>query len=169
MGDRSPAYSSTVSEKVAMARARRLRASTRVLEALVWLIVAGSVAAIGSVHPWAYVPLWGACLVTGLVLVVRTLTAASLKRSLGLRLVAFHQAAVGAQRIYGFFLPLEHGAIFGPFVNRNHFAGYMLMVAFTALGLMARAGRRYRRRVGERPNLRRLMVALSTREGIALV
>jgi len=263
-----------------MARARRLRASTRVLEAFVWLIVAGSVAAIGSVHPWAYVRLWVACLVTGLVLIVRTVTAVSLKRALGPHLVAFHlsgrwlvidpvpeyekgwsldlrrpvlspapllwpglafllwvivqlapvfpggrtltssvpdtqrglafvasflilhlaaaavfeerearrrfrrfvallglalaavallQAAVGAQRIYGFFLPLEHGAIFGPFVNRNHFAGYMLMVVFTALGLMTRAWRRYLRRVGERPNGRRVLVALSTPEGIALV
>src|SRR5712692_6937599 len=90
MGDRSPAYASTVSEPATMARARRLRASTRVLEALVWLIVAGSVAAIGSVHPWAYVPLWLACLVAALLLVVRTVTAASLKRTLGSHLVAFH-------------------------------------------------------------------------------
>jgi len=281
MGDRSPAYASTVSENATMARARRLRASTKVLEALVWLIVAGSVAAIGSVHPWAYVPLWVACLVTGLVLVLRTMTAASLKRTLGPHLVAFHlsgrwlvidpvpeyesqgwsfdlrrpplrsapllwpglaflfwvivqlapllpdgraltssvpdtrrglafvasflllhlaaaavfeervarrrfrrfvallglvlaavallQAAAGAQRIYGFFQPLEHGAIFGPFVNRNHFAGYMLMVVFTALGLLARAWRRYHRRVGDRPNLRRTMVTLSTPDGVALV
>jgi O-antigen ligase len=263
-----------------MARARRLRAASRVLEALVWLIVAGSVAAIGSVHPWAYVPLWVACLVTALVLVVRTVTAASLKRALGSHLVAFHlsgrwlvldpvpeyenqgwtfdlrrpllrsaplfwpglafllwvgvqlaplfpggtltssvldtrrglafvasflilhlaaaavfeerearrrfrrfvallglalaavallQAAVGAQRIYGFFQPLEHGAIFGPFVNRNHFAGYMLMVVFVAFGVLARAWRRYHRRVGERPNLRRTMITLSTPEGVALV
>jgi O-antigen ligase len=281
MGDRSPAYASTVSVKTTMARARRLRAASRVLEALVWLIVAGSVAAIGSVHPWAYVPLWVACLVTALVLVVRTVTAASLKRALGSHLVAFHlsgrwlvldpvpeyenqgwtfdlrrpllrsaplfwpglafllwvgvqlvplipgggtltssvldtrrglafvasflilhlaaaavfeerearrrfrrfvallglalaavallQAAVGAQRIYGFFQPLEHGAIFGPFVNRNHFAGYMLMVVFVAFGVLARAWRRYHRRVGERPNLRRTMITLSTPEGVALV
>jgi len=73
-----------------MARARRLRAASRALEALVWLIVAGSVAAIGSVHPWAYVPLWGACLVAGLLLALRTRAAASLKRALGGNLVAFH-------------------------------------------------------------------------------
>ena len=264
-----------------MARARRLRAASRALEALVWLIVAGSVAAIGSVHPWAYVPLWGACLVAGLLLALRTRAAASLKRALGGNLVAFHlsgrwlvvdpvpeyesqgwsfdlrrplltsaplflpglaflvwvlvqlvplpflgrpltvspvdtrrglafvaslwalhlaaaavfeerdararfrrfvallglvlaviallQAAGGVPRIYGFFEPLEHGAIFGSFVNRNHFAGYMLMVVFTAFGLLARAGRRYRRRVGERSNLRRRMIALSTPEGVALL
>jgi len=264
-----------------MARARRLRLASRVLEGLVWLIVAGSVAAIGSVHSWAYVPLWLACLVAGVVLVLRTVTAASLKRSLGAHLVAFHlsgrwlvvdpvpeyqnqgwsfdlrrpllssaplflpglaflgwvlvqlvplpfrgqpltvsppdtrrglafvaslwalhlaaaavfeerdararfrrflallglvlavvallQAAGGVRRIYGFFEPLEHGAIFGPFVNRNHFAGYMLMVVFTSLGLAARAWRRYRRRVGDHPNLRRRMVALSASEGSALI
>ena len=264
-----------------MARARGLRASTWMLEGLVWLIAAGSVAAIGSVHPWAYVPLWIACLVAALVLVVRTVTAASLRRSIGPHLVAFHlsgrwlvidpvpeyksqgwsfdlrrplvrsaplflpglvflawvllqlapwppagrpltlsvpdtlrglafvaslwglhlaaaaafeereargrfrrfvavlglalaavgllQAAVGARRIYGFFQPLEHGTIFGPFVNRNHFAGYMLMVVFVALGLLARAWRRFARRVGERPNLRRRLVGLSTPEGVAVV
>jgi O-antigen ligase len=264
-----------------MARARRLRAASRALEALVWLIVAGSVAAIGSVHPWAYVPLWGACLVAGLLLALRTATAASLKRARGGNLIAFHlsgrwlvvdpvpeyesqgwsfdlrrplltsaplflpglaflvwvlvqlvpfpflgrpstvspvdtrrglafvgslwalhlaaaavfeerdararfrrfvallglvlaviallQAAGGGPRIYGFFEPLEHGAIFGSFVNRNHFAGYMLMVVFTAFGLLARAWRRYRRRVGERSNLRRRMIALSTPEGVALL
>jgi O-antigen ligase len=281
MGDRSPAYASTVSKPAAMAHARRLRFASHVLEGLLWLIVAGSVAAIGSVHPWAYVPLWVTCVVVALFLIVHTVTAASLKRALGSHLVAFHlsgrwlvvepvpaykdqgwtfdlrrpllrsaplfwpglafllwvivqlapllpaggaltssvldtrrglafvasflilhlaaaavfeerearrrfrrfvallglalaavallQAAVGAQRIYGFFQPLEHGAIFGPFVNRNHFAGYMLMVVFTALGLLARAWRRYHRRVGERANLRRTMVTLSTPEGVALV
>ena len=66
-----------------MARARRLRFASRVLEGLVWLIVAGSVAAIGAVHPWAYVPLWLACLVAALLVAVRTATLASLKRSLG--------------------------------------------------------------------------------------
>ena len=258
-----------------------MRLASRLLEALVWLIVAGSVAAIGSVHPWAYRPLWSACFLAGLVLVVRTATLASLKRSLGPCLVAFHlsgrwlviepvpeyanqgwsfdlrrpllrsaplfwpglvflgwvvlalvplpfvghpltvsppdtrrglafvaalwalhlaaaavfeerdararfrrfvvllglvlsviallQAAGGAQRIYGLFEPLEHGGIFGSFVNRNHFAGYMLMVVFMALGLGARAWRRYRRHVGERPNLRRVMVALSRPEGVTLV
>ena len=63
-----------------MAAARRLRLTSCLLEALLWAIVAGSVVAIGSVHPWAYVPLWDACLVTGLLLVVRAMTAASLKR-----------------------------------------------------------------------------------------
>ncbi|PYQ14439.1 MAG: hypothetical protein DMF80_12575 [Acidobacteria bacterium] len=264
-----------------MARARRLRDATRLLEGLLWAIVAGSVAAIGSVHPWAYVPLWIACLTAALVFVFRALTSSALRRSLGRHLVAFHlsgrwlvldpapeyenqgwsfdlrrpaftsapllwpgiaflawvllqlapfppsfrpatvsfpdtrrglafvasllalhlaaaavfderaarvrfrrfvaglglalalvalfQAASGAQRIYGLFAPLERGTLFGPFVNRNHFAGYMLMVAFTSFGLLARAWRRYRRHVGERPNLRRRLVALSTAEGVGLL
>ena len=280
MGDRAPAYASSVSEPSVLARAGRLRLASRILEGLVWLIVGGSVVAIGSVHPWAYVPLWLACLAAAVGLVLRAATAASLRRSLGAHLVAFHlsgrwlvvdpvpeyenqgwsfdlrrrrlasaplflpglvflawvlaqlasaffgraltvspadtrrglafvaslwalhlsaaavfeqreararfrrfvallglalavvgllQAAGGVRRIYGFFEPLEHGAIFGPFVNRNHFAGYMLMVVFVALGLLARAWRRYRRRVGEQPNLRRALVALSTPEGSALI
>src|SRR5206468_1452565 len=87
-----------------------------------------------------------------------------------LGLAALIQVASGAARIYGFFTPLERsGTIFGPFVNRNHFAGYMLMVVFTAFGLLARAWRRYRRRLGERPNLRRVLVALAVPEAQALI
>jgi O-antigen ligase len=239
------------------------------------------VLAIGSVHPWAYVPLWLACLGAGLVYGTRVVLAAGLRKALGRRLFAFHlsgrwlvldpapeypdqgwsfdlgqpllprapllipglvfllwtgaqlipmtpggkgltvsapdtmrglafvasilvlhvsaaavlerrearrrfrrfvaalglllglealiQLATGTTRIYGLFTPLERGAIFGPFVNRNHFAGYMLMVAFTTFGLLSRSWRRYQRRVGERPTLRRRLVALSTPEGIALL
>lgn len=278
MGDRTPAYSETVSDRTVLGRARSLRVVCLVLEGLLWLIVAGSVLAIGSVHPWAYVPLWGACLAAGVVLVVRALLARSLRQRIGRRPFAFHlsgrwlvlepspaypdqgwffdlrrplipraplllpgvafllwvllqlvplppagklmtmsasdtrrglafvaallmlhlaatavferregrerfrrfvaglglslalealiQLASGTERIYGFFTPLERsGTIFGPFVNRNHFAGYMLMVAFATFGLLARSWRRYERRVGEQPNLRRRLVALSTVEG----
>jgi len=277
LGDRTPAYSETVSERTVLGRARSLRVACLVLEGLLWLIVAGSVLAIGSVHPWAYVPLWCACFLTGVILVVRILLALSLRKRLGRRPFAFHlsgrwlvidpspaypdqgwsfdlrrplvpraplllpgvvfllwvvlqlvplppagkpltmsasdtrrglafvasllllhlaataiferrearerfrrfvaglglllglealiQLASGTARIYGFFTPLERGAIFGPFVNRNHFAGYMLLVAFTTFGLLARSWRRYQRRVGERPNLRRRLVALSRAEG----
>jgi O-antigen ligase len=86
-----------------------------------------------------------------------------------LGLEALIQLASGTMRIYGFFTPQEPGAIFGPFVNRNHFAGYMLMVAFTTFGLVARSWRRYRRRVGDHPNMRRRLVALSTHDGTAFL
>lgn len=281
MGDRTPAYSQTVSDPQILRRARMLRAVCLALEGLLWLIVAGSVLAIGSVHPWAYVPLWCACFTAGTVLLVRAFLVVSLRKSLGRRPFAFHlsgrwlvvepspaypdqgwhfdlrqalrpraplllpgsvfllwvliqlvplppsartmtqsvaatrrglaflaalivlhlvaavvsehraarerfrrfvaglglflalealiQLASGTTRIYGIFAPLESGTIFGPFVNRNHFAGYMLMVAFTTLGLVARSWRRYQRHVGEQPNLRRRLVALSTAEGTRIL
>ena len=248
MGDRAPAHTETASDRGTFRRAPRLPAAGLILEALLWLIVAGSVLAIGSVHPWAYIPLWFACLTAGGLLAIRaafadvdvrgrllpraplllpglafllwvmvqlvpfppsgkplTLSVPDTSRGLAfvasllmlhlvaaavfdrrearerfrrfvaglglvLGLAALIQVASGAARIYGFFTPLERsGTIFGPFVNRNHFAGYMLMVVFTSFGLLARAWRRYRRRVGERPNPRRRLVALSTPEGTALL
>jgi O-antigen ligase len=43
-------------------------------------------------------------------------------------LVALVQRAAGATEIYGFWQPQDAGTHpFGPFVNRNHFAGWMLM------------------------------------------
>jgi O-antigen ligase len=83
--------------------------------------------------------------------------------------VALIQLATGTERIYGFFETWEGGAIFGPFVNRNHFAGYMLMVIPVALSLLAEAWRRYRRRVGDHPNLRRRLVAMGSDEGTRLL
>jgi O-antigen ligase len=82
--------------------------------------------------------------------------------------VALVQVAAGARQIYGFFQPWESDRFFGPFVSRNNFAGYMLMVIPVAVGLLAEAWRRYRRRVGETPNLRRRVVAMGTREGSRL-
>lgn len=292
-----------VSDPEILALARRLRAASGTLEAIVFLVVAGSVAAFGSVHSWAYVPLWFACLGTGSLLAYRTFLARSLRQrlgrarftlhatdrwinlegepsyglagwsfdlgrpflptpplllpgvvflgwvlfqllplppafvdvlslghprpalasadrmewrpltfsvddtlrglaflaaalllhftaaavfetqearerfrralaglGLGLALVALAQFASGTHRIYGLFRPVEwDGYIFGPFVNRNHFAGYMLMVAPMTFALLARASRHYARRVGERPNVRRRLVVLSSSEGIALM
>ncbi len=51
--------------------------------------------------------------------------------------------ANGTELVYGFWRPNAPGNIYGPFINRNHFAGWMLMaapVAFGfAFGLLARA------------------------------
>jgi O-antigen ligase len=44
------------------------------------------------------------------------------------------QRAVAPGRIYGFWRPLQGGAPFGPFVNRNHFAGWMLMAVPLSVG-----------------------------------
>ena len=271
----------TVSSRPILARARLLRSLCVVLECVVALVVSGSVAAIGSVHPWAYVPLW---IATGLALVLllaRGAAVAALRQVLGPRRFAFHaagrwlvveprgeygatgwgldlgapafprgpllvpglaflawgllqvvpwppsgrpltlspaatlrglafaaavltfhqvaaavfaerrarerfrrvvaalglvlalvalvQVASGSTRVYGLFAPLEGGQPFGPFVNRNHFAGYMLMVVPVSLAVLARALRRYEARVGTNPNPRRRMVALQTAEGAALL
>jgi len=86
-----------------------------------------------------------------------------------LALVALVQLATGTRRIYGFFESLEGGQPYGSFVNRNHFAGYMLLVLPVSLGLLADAWRAYARRVGESANARRSLVGLQTSEGTALV
>jgi O-antigen ligase len=84
-------------------------------------------------------------------------------------LVALVQLASGTRLVYGFFRSLEGGQPYGPFVNRNHFAGYMLLVVPIALSLLADAWRAYTRRVGERPNLRRALVGLETPAGARLL
>lgn len=52
-------------------------------------------------------------------------------------------------RIYGLWTPIDGGSPYGPFVNKNHFAGWMLMALPVTLGLffggMARAMRDVRR------------------------
>jgi O-antigen ligase len=50
-------------------------------------------------------------------------------------LVAIVQRATFAGKIYGFWQPLMASTPFGPFVNRNHFAGWMLMALPLAVGL----------------------------------
>jgi O-antigen ligase len=86
-----------------------------------------------------------------------------------LGLVALGQRAMGAQRIYGFFQPWEMDSFYGPFVNRNHFAGYMLLVVPVTLGLFAEAWRAHTRRVGPNPSLRQWLVSLSTPAGTTLL
>jgi hypothetical protein len=81
--------------------------------------------------------------------------------------VALVQFASGTTLIYGVLPALEQGKTvkFGPFVNRNHFATYMLMMVPACMGLLART---YRDRLGGRPGLRLLLLTLSTSEGARL-
>ncbi|MFI5183499.1 MAG: O-antigen ligase family protein [Vicinamibacteria bacterium] len=279
-GDGEP-RTGVLSDAAVMAGARRLRAISWSLEIGIALIVVGSVVAIGSVHPWAYVPLWIASLLSGALLGLRAVAIRSLRRVLEGRRFSFHpsgrwlaldaqssygltgwtfdlsrpifpracllrpglvfltwvafqlvplpfdgrpvsvspldtlrgalflaaallvhvaaaavldqrearerfrrvvaglgllislvailQLGAGARRIYGLFEPQEPGLIFGPFVNRNHFAGYMLMVVPTCLALLAHAWRRYDERVGEAPNPRRRLLALTSVQGTELL
>ena len=275
------ARTGALSDGAVMDRARRLRHVSWSLEIGIALIVVGSVVAFGSVHPWAYVPLWCASLVSGILLALRARAIASLRLSVGGRRFSFHpsdrwlvldaqpsygltgwtfdlsrpllprasllrpglaflawvafqlvplpphwrptsvsptdtargilfvasalilhmaaaavldqrearerfrrvvallgfaisivailQLGAGARRIYGLFEPEEPGLVFGPFVNRNHFAGYMLMVVPTCLALLAHAWRRYDDRVGEAPNPRRRLLALTSSQGTAFL
>ncbi len=262
--------------------ARTLRTLQRALELTVVAIVAGSVAAIGSVHAPAYTVLWVACFVAFALTLLRALAIGGLRQRLGPHRVALHvsgrwlvvepheddhalgwsidlrepalprgallragdgvprpraaaaRAAGGVRRAgdaraggdaarnhvparaadaarsggrrlrpaprlaalppravvarggalaagaraarerdlgssTGGSSPSRAGQPFGPFVNRNHFAGYMLLVLPIALGLLAAAWRAYARRAGGNPNTRRRLVALASPEGTALV
>jgi O-antigen ligase len=51
-----------------------------------------------------------------------------------LAVIGIIQAALWNGRIYGFWTPIQTGLSFGPFVNRNHFAGWMLMATPLAGG-----------------------------------
>jgi O-antigen ligase len=86
-----------------------------------------------------------------------------------LALLALFQIAVGAKGIYGVFQPVESAAFFGVFVNRNHFAAYMMLCAMAALATLHRSLQSYRRRLGLRSNRRRQIVALGTPEGIRVI
>jgi O-antigen ligase len=67
-----------------------------------------------------------------------------------LTLVALLQAASGTTTIYGLWKPTHDYAVFGPYVNRNHFAGYLVMAIPLALAFTVEAfqalGRAWRRR-----------------------
>jgi O-antigen ligase len=269
----------TVSSPDILRAARLARALQGLLEASVWAIVIASVLAFGSVHHWAYVPLWVASFAAAAIALARAVAVTGLRQRLGSHVVAFHvsrrwlvvephpsdralgwsidlaersfprgpllfpavaflaftllqlvplaggpatlnpeatrrgitfvvaflllhqaaavafshhaarrrfrkmlawlgaalalvalaQLASGTRLVYGFFASLEGGSPYGSFVNRNHFAGYMLLVLPIALGLLADAWRAYGRRVGDSPNARRSLVGLQTPEGTRLV
>jgi O-antigen ligase len=89
---------------------------------------------------------------------------------LALSLLGLVQLAHGTTRIYGVFEPHEGGgSIFGPFVNRNHFAGYMLMVIPVAFAVFARALDAAAAEAGKRRGWRGLAQALDTRAGTAVI
>jgi O-antigen ligase len=51
-----------------------------------------------------------------------------------LAIVGIAQKAMPRGVIYGFWTPTMNGSIFGPFVNKNHFAGWMVMALPVVLG-----------------------------------
>ena len=51
-----------------------------------------------------------------------------------LAVIGIVQNATFTGKIYGFWEPFQFGLTFGPFVNRNHFAGWMMMTLSVSLG-----------------------------------
>ncbi len=89
-------------------------------------------------------------------------------------IAALVQRASGTEKVYGLWQPYLRTAVpYGPFVNRNHFAGWMLM----ALPFILGSGMQHLRRDGERTDARRTLIWLGSRQaswvvlagGIALV
>jgi len=75
---------------------------------------------------------------------------------------AFWQAATGDTLIYGLWRPRWDWAVFGPYVNRHHFAGYLAMAIPPALAFAVAAVERLARQVVGRP---RGWLALGERVG----
>ena len=71
---------------------------------------------------------------------------------LALTVVALLQAVSSEpRRLYGVWQPRWDWAVFGPYVNRNHFAGYLVMAAALARRLRARGARAAARGLGHPP------------------
>jgi len=85
---------------------------------------------------------------------------------LAITVVAFLQAvSPEPRRIYGLWQPRWDWAVFGPYVNRNHFAGYLVMAAPLAIGFALEAVSRLRAAWERR---RRGWLLLGEKEGNAV-
>jgi O-antigen ligase len=77
-----------------------------------------------------------------------------------LALIGIIQQPLYKGKIYGVWTPLMGGVPFGPFVNKNHFAGWMLMALPLTLGLLCAVVMRAMQRV--QPDWRHRLLWLST-------
>lgn len=82
-------------------------------------------------------------------------------------LAGFAQRRVTPGLIYGFWTPEQAGAIYGPFVNRNHFAGWMVMAIPLTLGALRAAASRSLREM--RPGWRNRLLWWSSPDASGLV
>ena len=82
-------------------------------------------------------------------------------------LIGIVQKPVYAGRLLGFWQPEGTGTPFGPFVNRNHFAGWMAMALPLSLGLLGAGLERAAREV--RPGWRNKVLWLSSPEANRLI
>jgi O-antigen ligase len=152
--------------------------TTRVLPQLDLAVAAGSVGR----HPFSIAPAQtqlGLGLFAANALLV--LGCARLFSIRGARRIAWAIAIVGVVmalagiiqkplftgKIYGFWTPLQAGSPFGPFVNRNHFAGWMLMALPLTFGLLCGGVARAMR--GVKPDWRERLVWFSSREASSLL
>lgn len=82
----------------------------------------------------------------------RRLMLAVVATGVAITVVALLQAASpDPRKIYGVWRPPTDWAVFGPYVNRNHFAGYLAMAAALAIGFALEALSRLRRSWRSRP------------------
>jgi O-antigen ligase len=70
------------------------------------------------------------------------------------------------RKIYGLWRPRWDWGVFGPYVNRNHFAGYLVMASLLCIGFVLEAWARLRRRFERR---RRHWLSLGEEEGTAAI
>ncbi len=84
--------------------------------------------------------------ITGTLVITRAITALGVVMALA----GIIQRPLFNGQIYGFWSPLEGGNPFGPFVNRNHFAGWMLMALPVTIALLCGEISRHRERPGWR-------------------
>ena len=77
------------------------------------------------------------------------------------------QAAGGGPAVYGFWYPRKAGTPTAPFINANHFAGWMLMALSVAVGYLGGGAARALR--GARPDWRGLTGWLGSREAAEIV
>jgi putative inorganic carbon (HCO3(-)) transporter len=90
-----------------------------------------------------------------------TLSATVMMLGVTLALVGIIQQATFNGKVYGFWVLAQGGSPFGPFINRNHFAGWMLMAIPLALGYLAASLARGKR---ETSTTRDFILWLSTKE-----
>ena len=76
-------------------------------------------------------------------------------------MIGIVQKALWSGKVYGFWEPVNKGVVaFGPFVNRNHFAGWMLLALPVAVGYFA--SQVARGMVGVKPGWRNRVIWFST-------
>jgi O-antigen ligase len=94
---------------------------------------------------------------------LRTLAPGIVALGVLMSMIGIVQRALWSGKVYGFWEPVNAGAVaFGPFVNRNHFAGWMLMALPVAVGYFA--AQVARGMVGVKPGWRNRVVWFSTRD-----